>query len=148
MKRHALYLLTLWCQLEDMFQLIVTPQGIDKVTIQLIDTPTKVYAIGARLFLSKVPLEVLQNWVLIQLIVTPHILGKVQGQIKEVCRLIEPCLLIGTREYVSVKTAHAIIQLRRSSFLARCVVFRQIASSAARRHLHPQPINLYFHWEN
>ena len=56
-----------------MFQLIVTPQGIEKVTIQLIDTPTKVYAIGARLFLSKVPLEVLQNWVLIQLIVTPHI---------------------------------------------------------------------------
>ena len=52
--------------------------------IQLIDTPTKVYAIGAML-LSKVPLEVLQNWVLIQLIVTPHILGKVQGQIKEVC---------------------------------------------------------------
>ena len=91
---------TLWFQLEDMFQLIVTPQGIEKVTIQLIDTPTKVYAIGARLFLSKVPLEVLQNWVLIQLIVTPHILGKVQGQIKEVCRLIEPCLLIGTREYV------------------------------------------------
>ena len=35
---------TLWCQLEDMFQLIVTPQGIEKVTIQLIDTPTKVYA--------------------------------------------------------------------------------------------------------
>ena len=91
--------ITLWFQLEDMFQLIVTPQGIEKVTIQLIDTPTKVYAIGARLFLSKVPLEVLQNWVLIQLIVTPHILGKVQGQIKEVCRLIEPCLLIGTREY-------------------------------------------------
>ena len=79
------------------------PQGIEKVTIQLIDTPTKVYAIGARLFLSKVPLEVLQNWVLIQLIVTPHILGKVQGQIKEVCRLIEPCLLIGTREYLKNK---------------------------------------------
>ena len=78
---------TLWCQLEDMFQLIVTPQGIEKVTIQLIDAPTKVYAIGARLFLSKVPLEVLQSWVLIQLIVTPHIL-----EIKEVCRLIEPCL--------------------------------------------------------
>ena len=52
---------TLWCQLEDMFQLIVMPQGIEKVTIQLIDTPSKVYAIGARLFLSKVPLEVLQN---------------------------------------------------------------------------------------
>ena len=80
-----------------MFQLKVTPQGIEKVTIPLIDTPTKVYAIGARLFLSKVPLEV---WVLIQLVVTPHILGKVQGQIKEVCRLIEPCLLIGTREYI------------------------------------------------
>ena len=82
----------LWFQLEDMFQLIVTPQGIEKVTIQLIDAHTKVYAIGARLFLSKVPLEVLQNWVLIQLIVTPHILEKVQGQIKEVCRLIEPFL--------------------------------------------------------
>ena len=52
---------TLWCQLEDMFQLIVTPQGIEKDTIKLEDTPTKVYAIGARLFLSKVPLEVLQN---------------------------------------------------------------------------------------
>ena len=39
-------------------------QGIEKVTIQLIDTPTKVYAIGAMLFISKVPLEVLQNWVL------------------------------------------------------------------------------------
>ena len=34
---------TLWFQLEDMFQLIVTPQGIEKVTIQLKDTPTKVY---------------------------------------------------------------------------------------------------------
>ena len=70
---------TLWYQLEDMFQLIVTPQGIGKVMIQLKDTPSKVY-------------------VLIQLIVTPHILGKAQGQVKEVCRLIEPCLLIGTRE--------------------------------------------------
>ena len=48
---------TLWSQLEDMFQLIVTPQGIKKVAIQLIDTPTKVCAIGARLFLSKVPLR-------------------------------------------------------------------------------------------
>ena len=80
-----------------MFQFIITPQGIAKVTIQLKDTPTKVYAIGAELFLSKVPLEVLQNWVLIQLIVPPHILGKVQGQIKEVCRLIEPYLLIEIR---------------------------------------------------
>ena len=52
---------TLWFQLEDMFQLIVTPQGNEKVTIQLKDTPTKVYAISARLFSSKVPLEVLQN---------------------------------------------------------------------------------------
>ena len=76
---HLLHLSTHWCQLEDMFQLIVMLQGIEKVMIQLIDTPTKVYAIGARLFLSKVPLEVLQNWVLIQLIVTTHILGKVQG---------------------------------------------------------------------
>ena len=84
-----------------MFQLIVMPKGIEKVMIQLKDTPTKVYAIGAELFLSKVPLEVLQNWVLILLIVTPLILEKVQGQIKEVCQFIqfiEPCLLIGTRE--------------------------------------------------
>ena len=66
---------TPWCQLEDMFQLIVRSQGIEREV-----------------------LEVLQNWILIQLIVTPHILGKVQGQTKELCRLIEPCLLIGTRE--------------------------------------------------
>ena len=58
-RRLMLKLLTLWCQLEDMFQLIVMLQGIEKV--QLLDTPTKVYAIGARLFLSKVPLKVLQN---------------------------------------------------------------------------------------
>ena len=45
-----------------MFQLIVTPQGIEKVTIQLVDTPTKVYAIGAKLFFSKVPLEVHQKF--------------------------------------------------------------------------------------
>ena len=35
---------------------------------------------------------------MIQLIVTTHILEIIKGQIKEVCRLIEPCLLIGTRE--------------------------------------------------
>ena len=57
-----------------MFQLIVAPQGIEKVMIQLIDTPTKVYAIGARLFLSKVPLEVLQN----STVVTPHLLEQVK----------------------------------------------------------------------
>ena len=56
---------TLWFQLKDMFRLIVTPQGIEKVTIQLKDTLTKVYAIGANLSLSKLPLEVIQNWVLI-----------------------------------------------------------------------------------
>ena len=33
---------TLWFLSEDMFQLIVMPQGIEKVTIQLLDTPTKV----------------------------------------------------------------------------------------------------------
>ena len=44
-----------------MFQLIVMPQGIDKVTIQLIDTPTKEYAIGAKVVSIKGPLEVLQN---------------------------------------------------------------------------------------
>ena len=48
-------MVTLWCQLEDMFQLIVTPQGIEQVTLQLKETPTKVYAIGARLFFIKAP---------------------------------------------------------------------------------------------
>ena len=43
----------LWFQLEDMFQLIVTHQGIEKITIQLKDTPTKVYAIGAEFFFIK-----------------------------------------------------------------------------------------------
>ena len=43
-----------------MFQFIVAPQGIEKVTMQLTDTPTKVYAMGAKLFLSKVPLEAVQ----------------------------------------------------------------------------------------
>ena len=62
-----------------MFQIIVTPQGTEKVTIQLKDTPTKIYAIGAQLFLSKVPLEVLQNWILIQLIDTPHIFENIQS---------------------------------------------------------------------
>ena len=38
-----------------------------------------------------VPLEGLQNWGLIQLTVIPHIFNKVQGQIKEVCQLIESC---------------------------------------------------------
>ena len=57
------------------------PQGIEKVTIQLVDTPTKVYTIGDKLLsLSKVPLEVLQNWVLIQIIVAPHIWEKVQSR--------------------------------------------------------------------
>ena len=31
---------------------------------------------------------------------TSNMLEKVQGQIDEVCRLIEPCLVIGNREYV------------------------------------------------
>ena len=50
-------LATLWFQLEDMFQLISLSQAIEQVAVQLKDTPTKVYAIDARLFLSKVPLE-------------------------------------------------------------------------------------------
>ena len=45
----------LWFQLEDMFQLIVTPQGIEKVTIQLKVTPKKVYAVGAKLFYQRCP---------------------------------------------------------------------------------------------
>ena len=46
----GIFLLTLWFQLEDMFQLIVTPQGIEKVMIQLKDTYTKAYAIHQWLF--------------------------------------------------------------------------------------------------
>ena len=56
----SVYSNTLWFQLEEMFQLIGTPQGIEQVAVQLKDTPPKVYAIGAKLFLLKVPLEVLQ----------------------------------------------------------------------------------------
>ena len=63
-------------------------QGIEKVTIQLIDTPTKVYAIGARLFLSKVPLEVLQNWISIQLIVTHQGIEHFMLQIKDLTQKI------------------------------------------------------------
>ena len=51
----------LWLQLENIFQLTVTPQGLEELMIQLKDTPSKVYAIGTELFLSKLPLEVLQN---------------------------------------------------------------------------------------
>ena len=40
-----------------MFQLIATPQGNEKGTIQLKDTPTKVYAIGAELLLLRMPVE-------------------------------------------------------------------------------------------
>ena len=50
-----------------MFQLIVMSQGIEKVMIQIKNTFKGIFAIGAELFLSKVPLEVLQNWVLIQI---------------------------------------------------------------------------------
>ena len=50
-----------WFQLEDMFQLIGMPQGIQQVRVQLKDTHTKVYAIGAKMFFSKVPLEMLAN---------------------------------------------------------------------------------------
>ena len=52
---------TLWFQLEDMYQLIVIAQGNKKAKTQLKDRPSKVYPIGAKLFLSKVPPEVLQN---------------------------------------------------------------------------------------
>ena len=43
-----------------MFQLGMY-QGIEQVMVQLKDTPTKVYALGVKLFLSKVPLGELQN---------------------------------------------------------------------------------------
>ena len=37
------------------FQIIGTPQGIEQVTVQLKDTPTKVYAIGAKFFIKGAP---------------------------------------------------------------------------------------------
>ena len=74
-------------QLEDMLQSIYTPQ---RHTFE-------VYAKGAKLFLSKVSLEVLQNWVSIQLLDTPHIFAKVQGLIKELFQLI---YAFGTGEYL------------------------------------------------
>ena len=61
------------------------PQGIKKVTIQLLDTPTKVYAIGAKLFFIKGAPRSASKLGIDPIIVTPHILGKVQGQIKEMC---------------------------------------------------------------
>ena len=62
MKRHQENVkTTLCCKLEDMFQLIIMPQGIEKVMIKLKDPPAKVYGLGPELFLSKVPLKVLQN---------------------------------------------------------------------------------------
>ena len=82
-----------------MFQLLTgTPQGIEQVTVQLKVTPTKVHSIGAKLSISKVPLEVLQNWVLIQLKDILHIFENVLGLIKELIQLLAPCLVIGTGE--------------------------------------------------
>ena len=82
-----------------MFQLLTgTPQGIEQVTVQLKVTPTKVHAISAKLSISKVPLEVLQNWVLIQLKDILHIFENVLGLIKELNQLLAPCLVIGTGE--------------------------------------------------
>ena len=81
------------------YKAATTSWARQEIQMQAMVTPFSSWIL--RQFLSKVPLEVLQNWVLIQLIVTPHILGKVLGQIKEVCRLIEPCLLIGTRKYTN-----------------------------------------------
>ena len=54
-------------------------------------------SMGAKFSLSKVPPEVLQNWVLIHVINMPHIFKNVQGLIKE---LILSCLVIGTGELV------------------------------------------------
>ena len=71
-----------------MFQLIATPtyKGI-------CNRCQVVFAKGAPRSASKLSIDPITE------IVTPHILEKVQGQIKEMCQLIEPCLLIGTREY-------------------------------------------------
>ena len=68
---------------EKAIQLIVTSYNLDLILL-----------LSSTIQIKVMPL--LLN-ILIQLIVTPHILGKVQGQIKEVCQLIEPSLLIGTR---------------------------------------------------
>ena len=74
---------------EKAIQLIVTSYNLDLILL-----------LSSTIQIKVMPL--LLN-ILIQLIVTPHILGKVRGQIKEVCQLIEPCLLIGTREYIIVR---------------------------------------------
>ena len=71
------------------FQLIGTPQGIEQFTVQLKDTPTEVCIYnGCKVCFSKVPLEVLQNWVLIQLIDMPHFFENVECLIKELIQLI------------------------------------------------------------
>ena len=48
--------------------------------------------------------------ILIQLIDTPHIFENVQGLIKELFQLIEPCLVIGTGEYRALlfKALHSV----------------------------------------
>ena len=71
---------------EKAIQLIVTSYNLDLILL-----------LSSTIQIKVMPL--LLN-ILIQLIVTPHILGKVQGQIKELCQLIDQCLLNGTREYL------------------------------------------------
>ena len=74
------------------------------------DTPTRVHTIDAKLFLLKVPLEVLQNSVFFQLIVMHCILEKVQGKIKEVCQIIKLRLLIGTRgSCLDIKSRYRLV---------------------------------------
>ena len=81
-----------------MFQLIVTPQGIEKVMIQLKDTPTKVYAIGAEFFFIKGAPRSASKLCMDPINSHASYIGKKHRVKKEMCRLIEPCLLIGTRE--------------------------------------------------
>ena len=52
---------TQWFQLEIIFQLVGMPHCYEQVTVRSKGTPTKLYALGAKLFLSRVALEVLQK---------------------------------------------------------------------------------------
>ena len=53
-----------------------------------------------RFIVTNLHLKVLHFAILIQLQGTTHYLEIILGQIKAVCRINVPCLLIGTREYV------------------------------------------------
>ena len=78
-----------------MFQLIVMTQGIEKITIQLKDTPTKVYSIGARLFFIKGAPRSASKLGTDPINRHTSYFRKCKGSNKNQIQLIEPCLVIG-----------------------------------------------------